>query len=331
MLSRYKKILSSRAVCRNWFSLERENEPKPKTTSPLTSCRHLSTIEDQCESTKFDVIVVGGGHAGTEAACVSARMGRKTLLLTQKIDTIGEMSCNPSFGGIGKGHLMKEVDALGGLCGIVADLSGTQYRCLNKSRGPAVWGPRAQIDRKLYKKHMQELVLSTPNLRVIEAPVEDLVLEELGKGDNPILKFKCTGVVLGTNERILGNSVVLTTGTFLRGLINIGLSVIPAGRMGDKPAIGLAQTLEKAGFSMGRLKTGTPPRLDKNTIDFSQTEPKAGDNPPEPFSFMNDRVWLEPEDQLFAYLVRTNEEIEKIVHETLHLNHHVREEINGPR
>ncbi|XP_071445984.1 protein MTO1 homolog, mitochondrial [Hetaerina americana] len=288
-----------------------------------------------CQSSDiYDVIVVGGGHAGTEACGAASRMGSKTLLITHKKETVGEMSCNPSFGGIGKGHLMKEIDALDGICGRICDLSGIQYKLLNKSKGPAVWGPRAQIDRSLYKQHLQrELFNETCNLEVRVAAVEDLLLERNCSNGipGPEAVIKCVGVVLGDGSEVRGRSVVITTGTFLRGQINIGLEVRPAGRVGDAPAVGLANTLENIGFRMGRLKTGTPPRLLKDSIDFSVCAKNHGDNPPQPFSFINDSVWIKPEDQLPCYMTYTVPEVEKIVRENMHQNRHVAEEIKGPR
>ncbi|KAL4224292.1 Mitochondrial Translation Optimization [Mactra antiquata] len=283
-------------------------------------------------STNYDVIVVGGGHAGTEAAGAAARMGRNTLLVTHKIATIGEMSCNPSFGGVGKGHLMREVDALDGLCAIICDKSGVHYSVLNKSKGPAVWGPRAQIDRTLYKKHMQEKILNMDNLSIKESPVEDLILLDPDDGDNNRFKKKiCAGVKLESGELVTSKCVVLTTGTFLRGCINIGLTVRPAGRLDDEPAIGLAVSLEEIGFKMGRLKTGTPPRLDKNTIDFSKLQVFKGDNPPVPFSYLSERVWIMTREQLDCHIGITTPVIEQLVIDSLHLNKHVQEETHGPR
>ncbi|XP_049751437.1 protein MTO1 homolog, mitochondrial isoform X2 [Elephas maximus indicus] len=280
-------------------------------------------------SPHFDVVVIGGGHAGTEAAAAAARCGSRTLLLTHRVDTIGQMSCNPSFGGIGKGHLMREVDALDGLCSRICDQSGVHYKVLNQRKGPAVRGLRAQIDRKLYKQNMQKEILNTPLLTVQEGAVEDLILTE----PEPEHTGKCrvSGVVLVDGSTIYAESVILTTGTFLRGMVIIGLEMNPAGRLGDQPSIGLAQTLEKLGFVVGRLKTGTPPRIAKDSINFSILNKHMPDNPPIPFSFVNETVWIKPEDQLPCYLTHTSPRVDEIVLENLHLNSHVKETTRGPR
>ncbi len=228
----------------------------------------------------FDVVVVGGGHAGTEAAAAAARMGAKTALVTHRFDTIGAMSCNPAIGGLGKGHLVREVDALDGLMGRVADAAGIQFRVLNRSRGPAVRGPRAQADRKLYAAAMQRAIREAQGLEVIEAAVEDLTV-----ADGAV-----TGLVLADGRDVGAGSVVLTTGTFLRGVIHIGEKMIAAGRVGEAPAIGLAKTLERVGFRLGRLKTGTPPRLDGDTIDWAGLQVQPGDDVPEPFSALTERI-----------------------------------------
>jgi tRNA uridine 5-carboxymethylaminomethyl modification enzyme len=228
----------------------------------------------------YDVIVVGGGHAGCEAAAAAARLGASTLLLTQRRDTIGAMSCNPSIGGLAKGQLVREIDALDGLMGRVADAAGIQFRILNASKGPAVRGPRAQADRRLYKKAMAEALAATAHLAVREASVEDLVVEQ----------GRVVAVVLASGETIATGAVVLTTGTFLSGLIHIGEKKIPAGRMGDAPSLGLSKTLARLDFPLGRLKTGTPCRLDGRTIDWASLEMQKGDDPPIPFSYMTGRI-----------------------------------------
>ncbi|XP_052571006.1 protein MTO1 homolog, mitochondrial isoform X3 [Peromyscus californicus insignis] len=278
---------------------------------------------------RFDVVVIGGGHAGTEAAAAAARCGSRTLLLTHRVDTIGQMSCNPSFGGIGKGHLMREVDALDGLCSRICDQSGIHYKVLNRRKGPAVWGLRAQIDRKLYKQNMQKEILNTPLLTVQEGAVEDLVLTEPEPGYAG--KCRVRGVILADGSTIYAESVILTTGTFLRGMIVIGLETQPAGRLGDQPSIGLAQTLEKLGFVVGRLKTGTPPRLAKESINFTILNKHTPDNPSIPFSFLSETVWIKPEDQLPCFLTHTNPRVDEIVLGNLHLNNHVKETTRGPR
>ena len=234
---------------------------------------------------RFDVIVIGGGHAGCEAAAAAARVGAATLLITQKRETIGAMSCNPAIGGLAKGTLVREVDALDGLMGRVADEAGIQFRVLNRSKGPAVRGPRAQQDRALYRATMQTALAAQANLTIREGTVEDLALDATAQA-----RPRVRGVVLGDGELIPAPQVVLTTGTFLRGLIHIGERQIPAGRVGDAPATGLAFTLDRLGFRLGRLKTGTPPRLDGRTIDWGALEAQEGDQPPEPFSFLTDAI-----------------------------------------
>ncbi|MEE8499843.1 MAG: tRNA uridine-5-carboxymethylaminomethyl(34) synthesis enzyme MnmG [Kiloniellales bacterium] len=229
----------------------------------------------------FDVIVIGGGHAGCEAAAAAARMGARSLLLTHKIETIGALSCNPAIGGLGKGHLVREIDALDGLMGLAIDRAGIQFRVLNRSKGPAVRGPRAQADRKLYRRAMQALLQERPGLELRATAVEDLVLDRDGR---------CRGVVDAAGTRLQAAAVVLTTGTFLRGLIHIGEETTPAGRVGEAPAIGLSRTLERIGFRLGRLKTGTPPRLDGRTIDYDGLAVQPGDVPPQPFSMLTERI-----------------------------------------
>ena len=254
---------------------------------------------------RFDVVIIGGGHAGCEAAAAAARMGAQTALVTHQFRTIGAMSCNPAIGGLGKGHLVREIDALDGLMGRVADRGGIQFRVLNRRKGPAVRGPRAQADRKLYAAAMQTAICETPNLEVIEAEVDDLVLKN----------GQVCGVKFADGREISAGAVVLTTGTFLRGLIHIGEKQIPAGRVGEAPALGLSRTLEKAGFELGRLKTGTPPRLDGRTINWSALEMQPGDDPPEPFSILTTRI---ENPQIQCGITRTVEATHKIIRENVH-------------
>ncbi len=253
---------------------------------------------------RFDVIVVGGGHAGGEAAAAAARMGARTALVTHRFATVGAMSCNPSIGGLGKGHLVREIDALDGLMGRVADAGGIQFRVLNRRKGPAVRGPRAQADRKLYAAAMQEAIRQTANLTIIEAEVDDLLVEDC-----------VSGVRLADGRSFAAGAVVLTTGTFLRGLIHIGERQIPAGRMGEAPALGLSRTLERFGFALGRLKTGTPPRLDGTTIDWAAVEPQPGDDPPEPFSVLTARI---TNPQVQCGITRTTPATHAIIRANVH-------------
>lgn len=262
--------------------------------------------QDTPNKTDFDVIVIGGGHAGCEAAAAAARMGADTLLLTHKIETIGEMSCNPAIGGLGKGHLVREIDALDGLMGRVADKAGIQFRLLNRKKGPAVRGLRAQSDRKLYKKHMQAALFAQDNLTIIGKGVDDLVLEA----------GVVTGVKTEPGQVFRARSVVLTTGTFLKGEIHIGEKRIQAGRIGEKAAIGLSDRLYALGLRMDRLKTGTPPRLDGRTINWDILAEQPGDDQPVPFSFLTREITT---PQISCFITETNEETHQILRENLHL------------
>ncbi|VAV88336.1 tRNA-5-carboxymethylaminomethyl-2-thiouridine(34)synthesis protein MnmG [hydrothermal vent metagenome] len=252
----------------------------------------------------FDVIIIGGGHAGCEAAAASARAGAATLLMTPDIENLGQMSCNPAIGGLGKGHLVREVDALGGLMGIAADQSGIQFRLLNRRKGPAVQGPRTQSDRKLYKTAMRKLIEAQENLSLAFVMVEDLLIEN----------GQVTGVLDAKGEQWLAKTVVLTTGTFLNGRIFLGKTSRPAGRFGEKPAIGLANTLYGLGLPMGKLKTGTPARLDGNSIDYAGLDWQQADETPVPFSFLHDKI---EQRQIACAITHTNPKTHKIIADNL--------------
>ncbi|KAF8472498.1 glucose inhibited division protein A-domain-containing protein [Kalaharituber pfeilii] len=281
---------------------------------------------------QYDVVVIGGGHAGSEACAAAARSGARTALVTQKIETIGTCSCNPSFGGIGKGIMIREIDALDGVCGRITDKAGIQFRVLNRSKGPAVWGPRAQIDRVLYKRYMQEELKSTPNLEIVQGSVADVIIDRTCIGHQPTKEGhygSITGVRLESGEVIATNHIVITTGTFLGGEIHIGLTAYPSGRMGEAATFGISKSLREAGFKLGRLKTGTPPRLDGRTIDYRNLPPQYGDDPPMPFSFLNERVQIEK--QLLCHSTHTTPASHDLLRRHLHESIHIRETIKGPR
>ena len=281
-------------------------------------------------SRPFDVIVVGGGHAGSEACAAAARAGARTALITPSADNLGVCSCNPSFGGIGKGTILREIDALDGLAGRIIDKAGVQFKVLNSRKGPAAWGPRAQIDRALYKKHMREELEAYPNLSIVHGSVSDIVTAQ---NDDPTrgAKTKITGVRLESGEVLPTSQVIITTGTFLGGEIHIGLESYPAGRMGEKATFGLSKSLKDAGFQLGRLKTGTPPRLAKGSIQFDILEEQHGDYPPKPFSYLNDAVAVASDEQILCHATYTNEATHGVVRANLHRTIHIRETVKGPR
>jgi tRNA uridine 5-carboxymethylaminomethyl modification enzyme len=259
------------------------------------------------ENMSYDVVVIGGGHAGCEAAAASARIGVNTALFTHKIETIGEMSCNPAIGGLGKGHLVREIDALDGVMGHITDKSGIQFRLLNRSRGPAVRGPRTQSDRALYKEHMQKTLLNYTNLTVIADPVIKFMFD----------KDTVVGFICESGKQIFCKQLILTTGTFLNGLIHIGQKQIPAGRFDEKPSTGLSEQLSKYNIKLGRLKTGTPPRLDGSTINYDEIEMQAADEDPYFFSFLTTKL---ANKQIACGMTHTNNEVHKIISENIHLS-----------
>ncbi len=254
---------------------------------------------------QYDVIVIGGGHAGCEAAAASARMGAKTVLVTHNLDTIGVMSCNPAIGGLGKGHLVREIDALDGIMGRISDVSGIQFRMLNASKGPAVRGPRTQTDRALYREAMQAELKSTESLDLFAGEVEDLIVS----------RETVEGIILADGSKMLAKTVILTTGTFLGGLIHRGKDIIPAGRVGEKPANKLSETLKKHGFPLARLKTGTPARLDAKSINWDALETQQPDEKPTPFSYMTDAITV---PQIDCHITYTNAQTHKIIQDNLH-------------
>ncbi len=271
----------------------------------FSSCNKIKQrYIDLMTKQSYDVVVIGGGHAGCEAAAASARMGVNTALFTHKIETIGEMSCNPAIGGLGKGHLVREIDALDGVMGVVADQSGIQFRLLNRSRGPAVQGPRTQSDRALYKEHMQKILLNYENLEVVADPVVKFLFD-----DNKVIGFVCQ-----SGKEIRTKELILTTGTFLNGLIHIGEMQIPAGRYDEKPSTGLSEQLAKFKMKIGRLKTGTPPRLDGDTINYGDLEMQPADDDHYYFSFLTNKI---NNKQIKCGMTYTNNDVHKIISENI--------------
>jgi tRNA uridine 5-carboxymethylaminomethyl modification enzyme len=274
-----------------------------KPRQPAVPSLHSAAMNEA--SATYDVVVIGGGHAGCEAAAAAARLGARTALLTHRRATIGEMSCNPAIGGLAKGHLVREIDALDGVMGRAIDRAGIQFRVLNRSKGPAVRGPRAQADRKLYRAAMAEILGEIAGLTIVEGAAEDLLLDASGR---------VCGLVLGDGRRIAAGRIVLTTGTFLGGLIHIGEEKIPAGRVGEAPALGLSRTLRRCGFALGRLKTGTPPRLDGTTIDWRGLDIQPGDDPAVPFSFLTRRITT---PQVVCHITETTPQTHEVIRANL--------------
>ncbi|KAI6792295.1 glucose-inhibited division protein A subfamily [Hortaea werneckii] len=305
----------------------------PRVRSAAAFRRGLATVADLSKDLNgrppVDVVVIGGGHAGCEASAAAARVGARTTLVTPSFENLGTCSCNPSFGGIGKGTMMREIDALDGLVGRITDKAGLQFRILNRKKGPAVWGPRAQIDRTLYKSNMREEMMQYPGLSVKEGKVADIIVDHSPHATQGGLHGKISGVKLESGEIINTPNVVITTGTFLGAEIHIGLEVFSSGRMGEAATHGLSKSLREAGFKLGRLKTGTPPRLDKRTIDFSRLQVQPGDDPPMPFSYLNNRVSVEK--QLDCWSTHTNPDTHEVIRQNLDKSVHIRETVKGPR
>ncbi|TGZ84858.1 GIDA-domain-containing protein [Ascodesmis nigricans] len=300
--------------------------------------RCLATVSDTFSASReYDVVVIGGGHAGSEACAAAARAGARTALVTPKLSTIGTCSCNPSFGGIGKGTMIREIDALDGVAGRIVDKAGIHFRVLNRRKGPAVWGPRAQIDRELYKKYMQAELAAYPNLELVEGSVADIIVNHSDAAritavdtlDQEGVHGAIAGIKLESGEVIRTKRVIITTGTFLGGEIHIGLEAYPSGRMGEAATFGLSKSLKDAGFKMGRLKTGTPPRIDGKTIEYKNLDIQPGDEPPIPFSYLNSTVSIQ--DQLHCWGTHTTPATHDLIRKHLHETIHIRETVKGPR
>ncbi|KAF3770302.1 glucose-inhibited division protein A subfamily [Cryphonectria parasitica EP155] len=332
-----KKAWQPRGLSRPANLLRRPTILLVARSTPSQRARTFATVAEDSSllHSHFDVVVIGGGHAGSEASAAAARAGARTALVTPSLDNLGVCSCNPSFGGIGKGIILREIDALDGLAGRVIDRAAVQFKVLNRKKGPAVWGPRAQIDRGLYKQYMrEELTNNCPGLEVVEGRaldivVEDVPAEEYNDEEGGAARRQITGLRLESGEVIRTKHVIITTGTFLGGEIHVGLQVYSSGRLGEPATFGLSKSLWDAGFQMGRLKTGTPPRLDRKTINFDELEAQEGDDPPMPFSYMNDVVSVR--EQLLCHATYTNEATHDVVRANLDKTIHIRETVKGPR
>lgn len=317
-------------------SLVTRNVDRGTTSTTVRTFRRNILITSELQkklevSQHIPVVVIGGGHAGCEASAGSARTGVQTVLITPEISKIGTASCNPSVGGVGKGTLIREVDALDGLAAKITDKAGIHFKILNASKGPAVHGPRAQIDRKIYLQEMQEAILNYPNLTVLEGKVEDLILSPQSNSDTGgRVSGTVKGLIMEDGRVLACDKVVITTGTFLGGEIHIGLKAFPSGRMGEDATFGLSKTLKDAGFRLGRLKTGTPPRLLSSSIDYTNLEIQPSDYPPQPMSFMNDEV-ANQENLVACHQTSTTPEFHKIIADNLHQSIHIRETVKGPR
>lgn len=314
-----------RPVRKKWSGILRSFVNRVTTNRNITLDASLRATLSQAP--KANVIVIGGGHAGCEAATGSARSGSNTVLVTPFLDKIGTCSCNPSMGGVGKGTLLREVDALDGVAARITDLAGIQFKILNRSKGAAVWGPRVQIDRDIYLRKMQEELRSYANLKLHQGKVTDLIIDDGQEGNTEF--GKVCGVILEDGSIMGATKIVITTGTFLNAEIHVGLRTYPAGRIGELPTYGISTTLSQAGFKLGRLKTGTPARLDGTTIDFTHLEKQYGDDPPIPMSFMNETVPIKK--QVLCYGTRTTSELHEYLKANLHRSIHIRETVKGPR